>query len=160
MTSPRHLICHVIYRLAVGGLENGLVNLINNLPTDAYRHAIVCLASATDFRKRIQREGVEIHEIGKQSGKGLAAYGQMWRVLRDLRPQLVHTRNLPVVDMVFVAKLAGIRRVVHSEHGLDMLELDGRNRKYNRLRRASRVAVDRYIALSRDLYNWFQNEIG
>ena len=38
------LICHIVYRLDYGGLENGLVNLVNNLPSDRFRHAIVCLA--------------------------------------------------------------------------------------------------------------------
>ena len=37
------LVLHVIHHLVVGGMENGLVNLINNMPTNAYRHAIVCI---------------------------------------------------------------------------------------------------------------------
>ena len=32
------LICHIIFRLDVGGLENGLVNLINRLtPAEVYQ---------------------------------------------------------------------------------------------------------------------------
>lgn len=54
------LIVHVIYSLGVGGLENGLVNLINHIPPDRYRHAIVCLKGYSDFHKRITREGVGI----------------------------------------------------------------------------------------------------
>lgn len=160
MTPQRPLICHIIYRLAVGGLENGLVNLINNLPDDAYRHAIVCVTEATDFRDRIRRSDVEIHEIHKRRGKDLSAYGRMWRVLRRLRPKLVHTRNLPALDMVVPAWLAGIRKFVHSEHGLDLLEIDGKNAKYNHLRRLSRVVVNRYVAVSDDLTRWLREEIG
>ena len=33
------LVLHVIHHLYVGGMENGLVNLINNMPPDDYRHA-------------------------------------------------------------------------------------------------------------------------
>ena len=43
------VVAHIIQRLAVGGLENGLVNLINHMPEDRYRHVIVCLADATDY---------------------------------------------------------------------------------------------------------------
>jgi sugar transferase (PEP-CTERM/EpsH1 system associated) len=160
MFSPQPLICHVIYRLAVGGLENGLVNLINNLPNDAYRHAVICVTQATDFRARIRREGVGIHEINKQPGKDVAAYARMWRTLRKLRPRIVHTRNLPALDMIVPARLAGVPRIVHSEHGLDMIEIDGKNAKYNWLRRASRLFVDRYITVSRDLYDWLRSEVG
>ncbi|MEO8991934.1 MAG: sugar transferase, partial [Nitrosospira sp.] len=47
------LIVHVIYHLGVGGLENGLVNLINHIPSQRYRHAIVCLKGYSDFSQRI-----------------------------------------------------------------------------------------------------------
>ncbi|HTZ79286.1 MAG TPA: TIGR03088 family PEP-CTERM/XrtA system glycosyltransferase, partial [Stellaceae bacterium] len=147
-------------RLAVGGLENGVVNLINNLPDDAYRHAVICVTSATEFRQRIRRPDVEVHEIGKRPGKDIDAYRRMWQVLRRLRPQIVHTRNLPALDMLAPAWLAGVPRLVHSEHGLDMIELDGGNRKYNRLRRLSRSVVDRYVAVSGDLAGWLRREIG
>ena len=40
MSADTPLIVHVIHRLAVGGLENGLVNLINRMPADRYRHAM------------------------------------------------------------------------------------------------------------------------
>jgi sugar transferase (PEP-CTERM/EpsH1 system associated) len=160
LTPQRPLICHIILRLAVGGLENGLVNLINNLPIDAYAHAIVCIDEATEFRRRIERGDVEIHEIHKRPGKDIGAYGRVWRVLRQLKPQLVHTRNLPALDMIAPAWLAGVRKLVHSEHGLDLMEIEGKSAKYNRLRRLSRFAVDRYIAVSADLSSWLRNEIG
>ena len=158
--TDRPLICHIVYQLAIGGLENGLVNLVNGLPDDAYRHAILCISGATDFRHRITRSDVTIREIGKRPGKDIAAYGRVWRNLREMRPRIVHTRNLPALDMLFVAALAGVPRLVHSEHGLDMLELDGHNARYNRLRRWSRAVVDRYVTVSRDLHDWLADEIG
>jgi len=41
-TQPIH-ICHIVYQFATGGLENGLVNLINKLPCDEFVHSIVLL---------------------------------------------------------------------------------------------------------------------
>ena len=41
-TDHRPLIVHVVYRFDVGGLENGVVNLINRLPTASWRHAVLC----------------------------------------------------------------------------------------------------------------------
>ena len=52
-------VTHIIYRLAVGGLENGLVNLINNLPANRIRHSIICLTDYTDFRLRIRRNDMK-----------------------------------------------------------------------------------------------------
>jgi sugar transferase (PEP-CTERM/EpsH1 system associated) len=160
MSPGAPLICHIVYRLAVGGLENGLVNLVNNLPEERYRHAIVCITAATDFRQRIRRAGISVHELHKRPGKDIAVYGRMRRLLRELQPRIVHTRNLPALDMIVPARLAGVRRFIHSEHGLDSLEIDGKNRKYNRLRQLSRLFVDRYITVSRDLNTWLRRDIG
>ena len=158
MAAP--LICHIIYRLDYGGLENGLVNLINHLPAERYRHAVISLTYATEFRRRIHRADVPVVEIGKKDGKDPGAYARVWRALRELRPAIVHTRNLPALDMLAVAKAAGVRRLVHGEHGLDVVELDGANRKYNALRRLSRLVVDRYVTVSQELAGWLKRDIG
>ena len=157
--APPPLVCHIILKLDYGGLENGLVNLINTMPADAYRHAILCLSHATDFRSRIARPDIPILEAHKKAGKDIGAYLRVWRMLRRLKPAIVHTRNLPTVDMLAVARAAGIRRLVHGEHGLDIIELDGKNAKYNRLRRATRAIVGRYVAVSADLRTWLTDEI-
>ncbi len=158
-TAPPPLVCHVIYRLDYGGLENGVVNLINTMPAERYRHAVLCLTEATDFRHRIRRPDVTVLEAHKRSGKDFAAYGRVRRLLRGLRPDIVHTRNLPTVDLAVPARLAGVRRLVHGEHGLDVFELDGGNARYNRLRRLLRPVVDRYVAVSRDLAGWLEQTI-
>ena len=44
----RPLICHVVYRFDVGGLENGVVNLVNRLPEGAWRHQILALTEVAD----------------------------------------------------------------------------------------------------------------
>jgi sugar transferase (PEP-CTERM/EpsH1 system associated) len=144
----------------VGGLENGLVNLINHLPAGEFRHSIVCLQHAGRFRERIQRPDVDIHELHKPDGKALHLYARLWRLLRRIRPNIVHTRNLPTIDMLLPARLAGVRRLVHSEHGLDQLELQGTNRKYNLLRKASRPLVSHWVTVSEDLARWLRDQVG
>lgn len=154
------LIVHVIYSLGVGGLENGLVNLINHIPPDRYRHAIVCLKGYSDFHKRITREGVEIVALDKQEGYDLNLYIRLYDALKQLKPDIVHTRNLAAMEGQVIAALAGIKARVHSEHGRDMVDLHGKNRKYNLLRKAIRPFVKRFIALSKDLENWLTETIG
>src|SRR3569623_1111273 len=76
----RPLIAHVIFRLAVGGLENGLVNLINRMPQ--YRHAIICLTVYTDFHQRIRHDAVSLHALNKRADHAIAMFVQLWRLLR------------------------------------------------------------------------------
>ena len=157
---PRIRIAHIIYRLDYGGLENILTILINRLPADRFRHDIICLTDATDFGTRITAPEVGIHTLNKPPGKAIGLYRRIWRLLRDIRPDIVHTRNLPALDMVFVAWLAGVGAIVHGEHGRDMSELSGGNRKYNLLRRATRLVTDRYVTVSAELANWLRTDIG
>ena len=148
------LVAHVIHRLAIGGLENGLVNLINTMPPDRFRHAIVCLTDFTDFRQRIRRPDVEVFALRKRPGLDLSVHRRFWSLLRKLRPTIVHTRNLGTLEFQWIAAAAGVRARVHGEHGWDTVDLHGKNPRYIRLRRLTRAVVSRYIALSRDIQHW------
>ena len=163
MTSPVTdipLIVHVIHRFDVGGLENGIVNLINHMPADRYRHAIVCLQGYTDFHKRLKQDNVEIYDMAKLDGHDLGLYVRLFRIFRQLRPAIVHTRNLSALETQVVAALAGVRGRVHGEHGRDIYDLYGKNRKYILLRKLVRPFVGHYIAVSKDLQNWLTDTVG
>lgn len=153
------LVVHIIYRLGAGGLENGLVNLINGMPRGRYRHAIWCLNGYDAFRERIHVPDVEVVDLAKREGKDPAVYVRVWRRLRRQRPRIVHLRNLGTIDFAWVARLAGVPHVVQGEHGWDMLDLHGEVRKYRMLRRLCRPCIDRYITVSRDLERWLVDSV-
>jgi sugar transferase (PEP-CTERM/EpsH1 system associated) len=154
------LVAHVIHRLAVGGLENGLVNLINHMPAERYRHAIICLSDFTDFRERIQSSDVPVIALHKRQGKDLGIHAVLWKVLRNLQPAILHTRNLPAMEYAASAMLAGVPRRVHGEHGRDIYDLDGLNPRYNLLRKTMRPFIHRHIAVSKDLESWLIRTVG
>lgn len=154
------LVLHVVHRLALGGLENGLVNLINHMPEQRYRHAIMCLTDSTDFRRRLRRQDVPVIALAKREGQDFSVYTRLWRALRQLRPDIVHTRNLGTLDCLAVAALAGVRGRIHGEHGRDMYDLHGSRLKYKLLRKFVAPAVDRYVAVSKDLAGWLVQSVG
>lgn len=160
MDSTLPLIAHVIHRFDIGGLENGLVNLINRIPPDQYRHAIIAMTEYTDFAKRLSNPGVDLYAIHKKEGKDWGAYFRLWRLLRSLRPDVVHSRNLATIEAAAVAALARVPYRVHGEHGRDVQDIDGSNRKYLWLRRLCQPFIHRYIALSRDLESWLKQIVG
>lgn len=159
-SDPRPLIAHVVYRFDVGGLENGVVNLINRLPRDSYRHAVVALTEVTDFRTRIRRDDVQFFALNKAPGHGVRVFPRLYRLFRELAPAIVHTRNLAALEASVPAWLAGVPARVHGEHGRDMGDLDGTNRKYQRVRRLYRPFVSRYVALSKDLESYLIGTLG
>ena len=155
----RPLVLHVVYRFDTGGLENGVVNLINHMPAHAYRHAVLALTQVTDFRQRVQRSDVEFFALDKPPGHGVWQYGKLFRLFRRLRPAIVHSRNLAALEVQVPAFAAGVPARVHGEHGRDVGDLDGNNVTYQRVRRLYRPFVHHYTALSRDLAEYLRTKV-
>ncbi len=154
------LVAHVIYRLDVGGLENGLVNMINRIPTERFRHVIICLTDYSAFRGRIKRSDVSVFTLNKPPGNSPVLHFKLWRLLMQLRPDIVHTRNLGALEGTVPAALAGVPVRIHGEHGRDIDDLDGRNTRRQIMRRLFKPFVHHYIAVSRDLESYLQQKVG
>ena len=161
MAAPPPLIVHVVYRFGVGGLENGLVNLINSLSVQRWRHTIVALTDvSTEFAQRIARPDIRYVALGKRAGHLVRQYPQLVRLFRELRPAIVHTRNLAALESVVPAWAAGVPIRIHGEHGWDVQDPGGRSRRYRIVRRIYRPFVTRYVALSRHLEDYLERQVG
>jgi sugar transferase (PEP-CTERM/EpsH1 system associated) len=154
------LVMHVLHRFDTGGLENGVVNLINHMPLGAYRHMVVALTDVTDFRSRIKRDDVECLALHKRPGHGARLYPRMAKLMRSRRPAIVHTRNLGPLEMQVPAWLTRVPIRIHGEHGRELDDLDGTSKHHQRLRRLYAPFVGRYVALSRDLAGYLEASVG
>lgn len=155
----RPLVVHVVYRFDMGGLENGVVNLINHMAADTYRHAIVALTEVTGFRDRILRKDVEFIALNKPPGQGIWQFPKLFKLFRRLRPDIVHSRNLAALEVQVPAWAAGVPIRIHGEHGRDVEDLDGNNVSYQRVRRFYKPFVHHYMALSRDLADYLERQV-
>ena len=155
------LIVHLVYRFDTGGLENGVVNLINEMPKAAYRHAVVALTDVVpSFSARIRRQDVQYLALHKPPGHGIKLYPRLLRLFRDWRPAIVHTRNLAALECQLPAALAGVPVRIHGEHGRDADDPDGSRRRYQWLRRAYSPFVHHHVALSRELKRYVEDKVG
>jgi len=161
MTASPPLIVHVVFRFGIGGLENGVVNLINRMPARRWRHAIVALTeSSAEYAQRIDRPDVRCIALGKQDGHLVRDYPRLYRLFRQLGPAIVHTRNLAALEAVVPAWAAGVPVRIHGEHGWDMQDPAGRRPRYRHLRQLYRPFVSRYVALSRHLEDYLEEQVG
>ena len=157
----RPLVLHLVYRFDTGGLENGVVNLINHLPESAYRHAVVALTEVVpSFARRIRRDDVIFESLHKPAGHGTKLYPRLAQLFRQLQPAIVHTRNLAALEAQVPAWWAGVPVRIHGEHGRDVDDVDGKRKRYQWMRRAYRPFVQQYVALSRDLAGYLQQRVG
>tara|TARA_B110000503_G_scaffold34861_2_gene56933 strand:- start:61602 stop:62774 length:1173 start_codon:yes stop_codon:yes gene_type:complete len=150
----RPLVAHIIYALSTGGLENGLVNIINRASPERYRHVIICLTTADGFAHRITAKDVQVIVLNKQEGYDLRCYAKLRQLLKELRPDIIHSRNMAALESQLCSLgLPKVKRV-HGEHGREINDLDGSNWKYLIFRKFMRLFIHRYIAVSKDLESW------
>ncbi|MGZ5200793.1 MAG: TIGR03088 family PEP-CTERM/XrtA system glycosyltransferase [Telluria sp.] len=154
------LVVHLTYVLDFGGLETLIVESINRMPPSRYRHAIVCLTKYTDFANKIKRPDVEIIALNKPPGLGLSTHAELFKLLRRMRPAVLHTYNLAAVEYAATAMLAGVPVRVHAEHGRDARDPNGTNWKHNLLRRLLTPVIDCFVPVSPDLRNWLVKAAG
>ena len=152
-------VCHVLHRFAIGGLENGVVNLINHMDPARFEHEIIAMTDSTDFAKRIKHP-VRIRSMDKQPGKDVGVYWRLYRAFRESRPDIVHTRNLSALEAQLPAACAGVRHRIHGEHGRDMHDLDNQSVRYQRLRKLFSLLVHRYTSVSQELADYLIDDVG
>ena len=158
-STRRRRIVHVVYSFSVGGLENVVVQLINRLPAEDFEHVVLSLTTISDFRNRITRPDVRFIELHKPPGHAIPLYPRIVRLLRELRPDVVHTCNLAALEITPLAWLARVPVRVHAEHGWDAHDPQGRNPRYQRLRRLYKPFVSHYVAVSQDLDDYLDRAI-
>lgn len=156
----KHVV-HLVYAFDTGGMENGMVNLFNNMPHSDYRHTVIALTGFTGFRKRITAQQVDFRALNKKPGNDPGMFVRLYSMLKELKPDILHTRNLAALEGQFVGALSGVSARVHGEHGRDNpADLSGKNWKYNSIRKAARHFVHEYICVSRDLKAWLHHSVG
>ena len=156
----RRCIVHVVYSFSVGGLENVIVQLINRLPADRFEHVVLSLSTISDFKNRITQPGVRFIELHKPPGHAVALYPKIYRLLREIKPDVVHSCNLAALEIAPLSWLARVPLRIHAEHGWDAHDPQGKNPRYQRLRRAYKPFVSHYVAVSKDLDDYLEQAIG
>jgi len=151
----RPLIVHIIYSLDIGGLEMVLVNLINTLPKDSFRHKIIALTHANSVMiEKIQVPDIEVFCLYKPKGNHPKIHLKIAGILFKLRPEIVHTYNITALEFQFIAWLLLVPKRIHAEHGRDILDIDGSNTKYQWLRRILNPFTHTWVPVSKELNDW------
>jgi sugar transferase (PEP-CTERM/EpsH1 system associated) len=151
-------VLHILHAFSHGGLENGIVNIINNSSPDVV-HELCVLSSAGEFLDRL-RKPIRCHELHKRPGNSAGIILQLSGVIRRSGADIVHTRNWGAFDGVMAACFHPHVTVLHGEHGRDMSDPQGLNRRRNLIRRAMSFRIRRFTTVSQDLAQWLTGIVG
>ena len=155
---PRPIrILHVLYAFSAGGLENGIVNIINRSP-EHFHHELCLLSRSGEFVHRLMRP-VVVHEMKQGQGNGLQIILRLRELFRSRAVDIVHTRNWAAFDGVMAACLTQRPVLIHSEHGRDISDPDGKVYRRNLARRLLAFRASKFVAVSKDLYTWLKQTV-
>ena len=151
-------IAHLSYSLGFGGLEQVIVNLVNHSSDYPVRHIIITLTDDQALQSSLQPD-VEVFCLNKAEGNDLGSHMRLFKLLREQRVDVLQTYNFSTIEYHPIAWLAGLRHLVHSDHGRGGDSSRGTGRKQNGLRRFCSLFLDHYIVVSPDLQRWAQQTL-
>lgn len=150
-------VAHILHSFGTGGMEKGVATLVSNA-SEQMRHVIICLTQAGNSVRLLPKE-TEIIELNKRPGNSIQFYHRLAKLLKQLKTDVVHTRNWGGTDGIIAARLAGIRSVVHSEHGFGPDNPYGSIPRRIWIHRLLSPWVKEYIVLSASLKDWFTEQV-
>src|SRR5262245_33474267 len=151
-------VLHVLHAFSAGGLENGVVNIINRSPEHLV-HELCFLTRSGEFIKRLSRP-VIYHELNKGQGNSVGVIFKLAELFKKRRIDVIHTRNWGAFDAVLAACLTPRPALLHGEHGRDIADPAGLVYRRNVARRALAFRAKKFVAVSSDLYDWLKKTVG
>jgi sugar transferase (PEP-CTERM/EpsH1 system associated) len=148
-------IMHVVDSLGKGGLENGLVNLIERMDPLRFEHVVCAIRGLGPNLERLPRERVQVVCLAKEEGTSRVQTPALARAIRRFRPDVLHSRNWGAIEGVIAGRWAGSCALVHSEHGLESEAGAPEPWRRNFLRRVAFELAHRVVSVSgqlRDLH--------
>lgn len=127
-------ILQVIPYFCFGGAETMCENLTYALKNLGHEVTVVSLyAERTPISDRMEKAGVKILYLDKKLGLDLSMVTKLYRIMRRERPDAVHTHLNVIKYAALAAKLAGVKRCIHTVHNVAQQEAeDDTQKKINR----------------------------
>lgn len=149
-------IMHILPSLEIGGMENGVVNLVNELDRTLFRPFICCLQREGPLKERLKKDVVVLN-LEQKDGFQYYLPFKLCRLFQRENVAIVHTHNFATSLYGIVgARLANTPVIIHGEHG--MIAQDKKRRKL--LAKHLSNFVDCVTTVSDDLKEILISKIG
>ncbi|WP_055408339.1 glycosyltransferase [Frankia sp. ACN1ag] len=117
-------VVHVITALTTGGAERQVQHLVERGSAES---TVICLYGGGLVADDLVAAGHRVHVLGMAGWRRFAAPLRLARMLRRLRPDVVHTHLLAAQFWGLpAARLAGVPVIVSTEHSLMPMTMEGR----------------------------------
>ena len=120
------VVGHVVYAFKNGGIERGILNIINYGDQKRFRHIVFCLTEVGQFLNQLQSLNCRVIELHKRPGNDLRLPLRIATQAREHGVSVLHARGWPaMVETIMAARLAKVRHTIYGFHGKGIPELQG-----------------------------------
>jgi len=117
-TSKKTKVLQITHDLAIGGLQQVIVNLCRTIDRSKFDVSVLCLRALGEFVPEVEKLGVEVTLLPqKEGGADYFSFLKVARYLKATRPDVIHTHNTqPFIDGTMGAVMSGVKTVIHTDH--------------------------------------------
>ncbi|MAG57458.1 MAG: hypothetical protein CMJ83_14295 [Planctomycetes bacterium] len=152
-------IAHIVASFDVGGLQKGVVNLINRTDAGTFTHLVLSLGPGMAMAERLTVG--EAESLGVSTGERRSLARAIAERIRQFGADVVHTRNWPTfADGCRARRRAKIKAHIHGYHGRDASGAVGFGWKRRIVGKILTRFTDRIVVLTRAMGNEYRNEFG
>jgi len=148
---PRLRVLHVIDRMGMGGTEVGILKVIQGLGSECFEHRICTIRGCDERFSRAQGFDGQIYVAGRLHSGFQFLLGRLAKIMREFRPDIVHSRNWGAIEAMPAARMSGVPVAIHSEHGYEVDMLDGLPWRRRVLRRVAYAAAEMIFTVTEEL---------
>ncbi len=153
-------IMHVVEALGVGGgVENGITNLIEHMDASRFEHVLCAIFHLGPQVDRYPTDRVRLMCLEQKQKRFSVQVVPLANVIRQVKPNIVHSRNWGALEAVVAARWARSCSVIHSEHGVEM-NPSAEPRRRSAFRRIAFELADRVFSVSHQLRDMLAQRTG
>jgi sugar transferase (PEP-CTERM/EpsH1 system associated) len=152
-------ILHVLDSLNVGGMERVVINVANGLDAARFDQAVCCISRLGTAAQQLAGH-VRRFDLAKGDERALLMPLQIARVLRQERPDIIHTQSWAGMDGVIAHTLTRQGKLVHSEHGRNLPYIHHEPFKRKMVRRLAYEKAHAVFVVSEEMRQYFCRETG
>jgi Glycosyltransferase len=113
----KKIVVHLVETLGIGGLERVVATIANGLSADKYQIQVWCAVSGGSIADDLQAQGITVKILGISSYYNLVGFLRLARMLRSIKPDIVHTHTYFTNTLGRIAaKLAGVPVILTHVH--------------------------------------------
>ena len=110
----------ITHDLAIGGLQQVVVNICRTINRDKFDISVLCLRSLGEFVPEVEKMGIKVFYLPQKKGTDYFSFLKVAKILRREKIDVIHTHNTqPFIDGTIGALLSGAKTIIHTDHARD-----------------------------------------